>query len=95
MTAAPAPLWRSPRVLIHRLLWLREPCHAWKRCRERELAAYRELKRVEAVRANSERVAHKALALAEEVYGWAAHEPNHHRLLGRLAELREELSRGA
>lgn len=57
--------------------------------------AHRELKRVEAVRANSERVAHTALALAEEVYGWAVHEPNHHRLLGRLAELREELSRGA
>lgn len=54
--------------------------------------ALRELRRVEALRAKSERVARKALTLAEEVYGWAVHEPNHHRLLRQLAELREELT---
>lgn len=69
----------------------REPCQAYKTTRARELATLRELKRVEAVRANSERVAHEALALAHDVYGWAVHEPNHHRLLGRIAELRDRL----
>jgi len=56
--------------------------------------AYRELQRVEALRANSERVALKAFDLAERAFSWASHEPNHHRLLGALAELRHQLRIG-
>jgi len=62
---------------------------------ERELAGtQRELRRVEAVRANSEQVAREALDFAKEVYGWAVHDPNTGRVLKRVTDLKARLERG-